>query len=187
MRIGAFLLALLAMLTALPAAARTDEAPIRATVAGWYGELAKREKGRPYLLTAPGFIDASPHYDHIDNGSAALGPVVYTSLPATALEFRYDIDAIVADARFAKVRVWERGYFYAWAAQKTYERAHSTLFVMERQGDGRWLILAHQSNSVGIPPNKITNPMPELRARYYATEGKGRDPARDAAEAAKGF
>lgn len=187
MRIGAFLLALLALFTAVPASARTDEGPIRAAVAGWYAELAKKGEGRPYLITAPGFIDASPHYEYVNNGSAALGPRYYTSLPAIALKFRYDIESIVADARFAKVRVWERGYFYARAAQATYERAASTLFLLERQADGRWLILAHQSSSIGIPPNKITDPMPDLRGRYYATEGKGRDPARDAAEAAKGF
>jgi hypothetical protein len=185
MRIGAFLLALLAMLTALPAAAQSH-APIRETVARWYGELAKRGEGRPYLLTAPGFIDASPHYRHIDNGSAALGPIYYTSLAAKALTFRYDIETIEADARFAKVRVWERGYFYAYAAQTTYENAAATLFVLEKQKDGRWLILAHQSSSIGIPPNKVTSPMPDLRDLFYSTEGKGRDPAKDA-EAAKRF
>lgn len=182
MRIIAFLLALL---VALPAAAQ-DQAPIRATVAAWYAELAKRDEGRPERLTAPGFINASPYDARYDTGSAALGPRYYTSLPAIALRFRYDVESIDADARFAKVRVWERGYFYAAAAQKTYERAAATLFVLERQPDGRWLILAHQSNSIGIPPNKITDPMPDLRAHYYATEGKDRDPAKDA-EAAKIF
>lgn len=186
MRIAAFLIGLLAMLAALPATARTDEAPIRATIAGWYAELAKRDEGRPYLLTAPGFIDASPYYEHQDNGSAALGPRYYTSLAARALQFRYDVESIEADARFAKVRVWERGYFYAYAAQQTYENAAATLFVLEKQKDGRWLILAHQSNSIGIPPTKITNPMPDLRGLFYSTEGKGRDPAKDA-EAAKVF
>ena len=72
------------------------------------------------------------------------------------------------------------GYFYAWAAQKTYERAASALFIFEKQEDGRWLILAHQANSQGIPPNKITDPMPDLRGLFYETEGKGRDPEADA-------
>lgn len=179
MRITALLLGLLAMLTALPAAAQ-DHAPVRATVAAWYAELAKEEEGRPERYTAPGFIDASPYYAYRYTGSAAAGPRYYTSLPAIALQFRYDIETIDADARFAKVRVWERGYFYAAAAQKTYERASATLFVLERQPDGRWLILAHQSYTIGIPPNKITAPMPDLRAHYYATEGKDRDPVKDA-------
>lgn len=185
MRIGALLLALLAMMVAVPAAAQ-DHPAIRATVAGWYAELAKRDEGRPERLAAPGFINASPYYAHRNNGSAALGPRYYTSLPAIAMQFRYDVESIEADARFAKVRVWERGYFYAYAAQETYERAASTLFVLERQKDGRWLILAHESYSAGIPPGKHTDPMPDLRARFYATEGKDRDPEKDA-EAAKVF
>jgi len=186
MRIVAFLLGLLAMLAVVPAHAGTDDAPIRATIARWYAELAKKDEGRVEPLTAPGFIDASPHYDYIDTGSAARGRVQYTSLAATALAFRYDVDSILADTRFAKVRVWERGYFYAWAAQATYERAASTLFVLERHEDGRWLILAHESNAVGIPPNRVSSPMPDLRAHFYATQGRDRDPVKDA-EAAKRF
>ena len=90
------------------------------------------------------------------------------------------------DPNFAKVDVWERGYFYAFAAQQTYERAVDTVFILERrQDDGSWLITAHQSGSYGIPPNKITDPMPDLRDLYYATEGKDRDPAADALNAGK--
>lgn len=186
-RVAAFCLALLlAWFAAAPAAAQASaEEPIRATVARWYEELAKEEKGRPWTLFAPGAIDASPHIRYVDNGSAALGPPMYVSLSAQALKFAYEINAVRADASFAKVRVWERGYFYAWAAQKTYERAASTLFVLERQDDGRWLILAHESSSQGIPPNRVTDPMPDLRDFFYATEGKHRDPAKDAEEARK--
>jgi hypothetical protein len=187
MRTLSFLLALLAMLVAAPASAQPAEKAIRGTIARWYEELAKEDKGRVYSLTAPGFIDASPHYSHVNNGSAKLGPRVYTSLSARALQFRYEVQAIRADASFAKVRVWERGYFYAWAAQKTYETAASTLFILERQDDGRWLILAHETNSIGFPPEMATVPMPDLRDLYYATEGKGRDPAKDAEEAKKGW
>jgi hypothetical protein len=39
--------------------------------------------------------------------------------------------------------------------------------------------------SSGIPRNKLTDPMPDLRARFYATEGKDRDPGKDAAAAAR--
>lgn len=172
---------------AKPPEATGDETAIRQLIAGWYAELAKKDEGRPFSLTAPGFIDSTPHYRHIDNGSAALGPRVYTSLPAQALKFAYDVERVRINPNFAKVDVWERGYFYAAAAQKTYERAADTVFIVERQEkDGRWLILAHQSGSYGIPPNKITDPMPDLRDLYYATEGKDRDPEADA-EAAKKF
>lgn len=166
--------------------AMSADAAIRDVIASWYGELAKRADGRPWSLAAPGLIDASPHYTHIDTGAAALGPRVYTSLAAQALKFAYDIDAMRIDANFAKVRVWERGYFYAFAAQKTYERAASTMFVLERQEkDGRWLILAHQTGTQGIPPTKITNPMPDLRRDFYGTQGKERDPEADAQNAGK--
>lgn len=192
LRIGASCLVVLLILSAaVPVGAQTRAASaedqIRATVARWYEELAKEEDGRLWDIVAPLFIDATPPYRYIDNGSAALGPRVFTSLPATALKFSYEIEAIRRDASFAKVDVWERGYFYAWAAQKTYERAVDTVFILERQEkDGRWLIIAHQSGSYGIPPNKITDPMPDLRHFYYATEGKHRDPAKDA-EAARNF
>ena len=114
------------------------------------------------------------------------GPWVNNELAARAMKFAYDIDMLVVDQHLAKARVWERGYFFAWAAQTTYENAASTLFVLEKQVDGEWKILAHEANSIGIPPNKITNPMPDLRDMYYAGPGKGRDPVKDA-EAAKQF
>lgn len=60
-------------------------------------------------------------------------------------------------------------------------RAAATIFILERNGtDGRWRIAAHQSSSQGIPPNKVAVPMPDLRAFYYSTQGKDRDPAADA-------
>ena len=78
------------------------------------------------------------------------------------------------------------GYVYAFAAQRTYENAAATSFILERSGkDGRWRIAAHQSGSYGIPPDKITRPMPDLRTLFYATEGKDRDPAADARAAAE--
>ena len=181
------LLALLLFLCAAPpahSAPPAAEAAVRDTVARWYEALRRKEEGRPWTLTAPGFIEASPHYRHVDTGARKLGPRVYSSLAATALRFDWEIDRIRADASFAKVQVWERGYFYAWAAQRTYERAAATTFVLERQEqDGSWLILAHESSSQGIPPHKITDPMPDLKALFYATEGKGRDPEADARQA----
>lgn len=163
-----------------------DEAAIRAVIAQWYAELAKTGDGRIRGLTAPRFIDATPHYRHIDTGAASLGPRVYTSLAATALKFAYEIERMRIDPNFAKAAVWERGYFYAAAAQKTYERAADTDFVLERsEKDGTWRILAHQSGSYGIPPNKKTDPMPDLRDLFYATEGKDRDPEADARNAGK--
>ena len=157
------------------------EAAIRAVLARWYEELAKREQGRLWDIVAPGYIDSTPPAYHAKTPSRALGPRVFVSLPAQALKFAWEVESLRRDSRFARVQVWERGYFYAFAAQKTYERAAATTFILERDdGDGRWRIAAHQSGSYGIPPGKVTDPMPDLRAHFYATEGKDRDPAADA-------
>src|SRR5690606_1240521 len=107
--------------------------------------------------------------------SAAAGRPIYTSLAYRALKFSHEITRLVIDTRFARAQVWERGYFYAWAAQRTYESASSATFVLEKQDGGRWLVLAHRSDSVGIPPNLKTSPMPDLRDAFYATQGKDRD------------
>jgi hypothetical protein len=192
-----FVILILAMLAAAlplstPAFAQEggDEAKVTAVIADWYRRVGQTKADSPWALMAPGSIDGGPGYSEpvdIDSGSAAIrGPWVNNELAARALKFSYDIDALVVDQHLAKVRVWERGYFFAWAAQTTYENAASTLFVLEKQADGEWKILAHEANSIGIPPNKITNPMPDLRDMYYAGPGKSRDPAKDA-EAAKQF
>lgn len=178
---------LAALVCALPARADTaaDEAAIRALIEKWYVEHRAGAEGRPDSLRAPGAIDASPGYRYIDTGKRSAGPRVYNSLAHTALEFSHEISRLVMDARFARVHVWERGYFYAAAAQKTYELLGSTTFVLEKQEDGRWLVLAHQTSSVGIPPNLKTDPMPDLRELYYSTIGKDRDPDEDARNAGK--
>lgn len=187
-------LALLAwLLVLLPAAAAAAPPPsepaeqaIRATLARWYEELGKREQGRTWDIVAPGFIDSTPPVYHARTRSRALGPRVYVALPAQALKFAWEVESIRRDSTFARVEVWERGYFYAWAAQKTYERAAATLFILERhEKDGRWRIAAHQSGSYGIPPDKVTDPMPDLRNLYHSTEGKDRDAAADSAAAPK--
>lgn len=128
----------------------------------WYAEQCAGEQGRPYRLMAPGGIDASPGYRYRDTGSAALGPRDFVSLAATAPLFRYEITRVRADARFAKVQVLERGYRYASAAAKTYELMSNAVLVVECQDDGRWLVLAHQTNSIGFPPSLATTPMPDL-------------------------
>jgi hypothetical protein len=175
------------MLPAAPALAQTPEDDVRALIARWYEVNHDKGAARTWPLMAPGGINAGPgvHFIETNPGSAALqGYWVNDELAAKALKFSYDIDQLTIDGRFAKASVWERGYFYAWAAQATYENAASAMFVLEKQADGRWLVLAHRANSEGIPPTKITSPMPDLRTLFYATAGKDRDPAADA-EAAK--
>lgn len=193
MNIRAALVALLAIALAVVvfavspcacAATSTDQAEIRAIIGEWYEELQKKENGHVHRLMTPISINSTPHYRHVHTGAASAGPRVYTSLAATALTFTHEIERLKIDPNFAKAQVWERGYFYAWAVQKTSERAASTTFVLERQEkDGRWLILAHQTSPQGIPPGKHTVPMPDLRDLFYATEGKDRDPRADARNA----
>lgn len=145
-------------------------AGIEGLIADWYAEHCAAEEGRPYRLLAPGAIDASPGYRHGDTGSAALGPRYYVSLAATAGLFRYEITRIRADARFARVHVRERGYTYAAAADRTYERMNSALLVLEQQNDGRWLVLAHRSDSTGFPHSLATAPMPDLSPEAAAPQ-----------------
>lgn len=188
----AFVLAgLAALLLAAPVASAqtTDADKIRAVIADWYRRVGQTPADAPWILMAPGGIDGGPGYAvpaDLNSGSAAIrGPWLNRELAARVMRFAYDIDQLVVDTHMAKARVWERGYTFAAAAQTTYESGASALFVLEKQADGSWLILAHQASSQGIPPNKITNPMPDLKALYYERCGDACDPAADAAKAAQ--
>jgi hypothetical protein len=165
-----------------------DEAAVRAVIADWYERVGQTPAKTPWVLIAPGGHDAGPGYSvpaDLHSGSAAIrGPYLNHELAARAMVFSYDIDQLIVEDHFAKARVWGRGYFYASAAQKTYENAASALFVLEKR-DGKWLILVHEASSRGIPPNKITDPMPDLRAMYYERCGNACDPAADAKKAAE--
>lgn len=81
--------------------------------------------------------------------------------------------------------VRERGCFYAAAARKTYENAASILFVLEKLDNGSWKILVHDANAIGIPPTKITDPMPDLRDLYFSRCGPACDPVADAKKASQ--
>ena len=188
--IGLMLFAALAF--ALPAFAQSadDAAKVRAVIAAWYQRVGKVPADAPWSLMAPGAIDGGPGYAEIPyqpperrSRAAYSGPRINNELASKALKFAYDIDLMKLDPRLAKVRVWERGYFFAAAAQVTYENAVSTMFILEKQDNGAWLILAHEAHSEGIPPNKITKPMPDLRDAYYSKCGSACDPVADAKKA----
>ena len=185
-------LIVLALVTAAPAIAQTagDEAKIRAVIAEWYERVGHAQARQPYVLMAPGGIDAGPGYADIpyqspEHRSAAAysGPRINNEMAAQAMRFAYDIDRLILNPDLARVDVWERGYFYASAAQATYERAADAMFVLQKMDDGAWKILLHEASSQGIPPNKITSPMPDLREEYYARCGSACDPAADAKKA----
>jgi hypothetical protein len=186
-------LLLFALLTSAPPAFAQnaeDEAKIRAVIAEWYERVGKPVADKPWSLMAPRGIDGGPGYSEIPyqpperrSRAAYSGPRLNNELAAKALKFAYEIDLLKLDPRFAKVMVWERGYFYASAAQVTYENAASTIFILEKQDSGAWLILFHHASSQGIGPNKITNPMPDLRDDYYRRCGSACDPEADAKKA----
>lgn len=184
---------LLIVLTAASAHAQPadDEAAVRAVIADWYERVSHSKADAPWVLMAPGGVDSGPGYAvpaDLHSGAAVIrGPYINNELAAKALQFSYEIDVLKVDPRFAKAIVWERGYFYASAAQRTYEMGVSTLFVFEKQADGSWKILLHEASSRGIPPHKITAPMPDLRDLYYQGCGAACDPDKDAAEAKKGW
>lgn len=185
-----FICSLLLALAATPALAQPpEEEKVRSTIADWYRRVGQDEADKPWILLAPGGFDEGPGYSvpaDIHSGSAAIrGPFINHELAARALQFSYDIDVLKVDERLAKAIVWERGFFFASAAQKTYENAASTLFILERQPGGEWLILVHQATSQGIPPNKVTNPMPDLKDLYYGRCGDACDPVADAKKAAE--
>jgi len=162
--------------TAVHAAAEPeDEAAVRAVVADWYARLQQPERTH-WMLYAPGGIDGGPDETELFPDWRARSPTVSNELAAMALQFAYEIDAIVIDPHLAKVGVWERGYFYAWAAKDTYEAAASTLFVLEKRPDGRWLILAHQAQRIGIPETKRTDPMPDMAPLWKARQSEAAAP-----------
>ena len=160
-----------------------DETAIRALIDDWYVQQRAGPTGRTYALLAPGAINPSGGFYYPKTKSAALGKRIYKSLAYRALKFETQVTRLKIDPRFARASVWERGYFYAYAAQQTFENAGDATFVFEKQDDGRWLVLAHQTYTVGIPPNMKTDPLPDLRELYYKTEGAGRDPEQDARDA----
>jgi len=164
---AAFLLLLAMVARASAGASQTgDEAAVRDVIATWYRELQKGPARKHWLLYAPMSIDGGPGETEINPRSRARSPTYSNELAARALQFAYDIDVLKIDPHFAKVIVWERGYFFASANQETYENAAHTVFVLEKQPDGRWLILAHRASSAGIPPNKRTVPLPDMKALW---------------------
>ncbi|MFA5902080.1 MAG: hypothetical protein WC829_23555 [Hyphomicrobium sp.] len=175
-----FLMFSLASPAAAGQTATSDEAAIRAVIATWYGELQKVADRKHWQLSAPMAIDGGPAETEINPRSRARSPTISNELAARALQFAYEIDVLTVDPRLAKAVVWERGYFYASANQETYENAAIAVFVMEKQPDGRWLILAHQASSTGIPATKRTVPLPDMKPRWEAIRGPAaKTPAAD--------
>lgn len=145
----------------------TDEHDVRALIDAWYAELKLGEEGHPWRLFAPGAIIASRSAptNAAPPGAAGVrpvGPPFPNELIRRAGRFAYEIDNLRLEGGLAKVRVWERAWIYAWAANQTYENAAEAHFVLERMADGKWLILAFQSSSQAVHPKHKNEPMPDL-------------------------
>ena len=166
-------LILLALAISAPAFAQSadDEAMIRAVIADWCKRIAQPQAKTPWALMARNGIDAGPVHAEIPaiaceerRAAAYSGPHINNELAGKALRFTHDVDQLVVNASLARVDVCERGHFYDWTGQTTYGMAADATFVLEKQPNGAWLILAHPATSQCILPNKVIRPMPRLRA-----------------------
>lgn len=160
-------LTLFALLVTTGAGAETDEDAVKALIANWYAELRKRDDVRIYPLLAPaGMILPKSCPDRCAPQPRALklkkGEQFSRFLATRAVKFSYEIDRSLIERSLARVDVWERGWFYAWAAKQTYENAASAMFILEkREGEG-WKVLLYRSESQAIRPKHKDDPMPDL-------------------------
>lgn len=147
---------------------RINKEQIEGVIAKWYAELQKSEHGNAYRLLAPQAI--------VEDCECLLPgetPVKYAlppfrnELAYSALKFSYEIEAMRLDRYFARVDVWERGWYYAWSAETTYENDADTTFVLERDDKGEWKILAFSANGVAVHPDHADDPMPDLRDEFF--------------------
>jgi hypothetical protein len=147
---------------------RINKEQIEGVIAKWYAELQKGEDGNAYRLLAPQAI--------VEDCECLLPgetPVKYalppfrSELAYSALKFSYEIEKMRLDRYFARVEVWERGWYYAWSAKTTYENDADTTFVLERDDKGEWTILAFSANSIAVHPKYADDPMPDLRDEFF--------------------
>lgn len=147
---------------------RLDREQVEGVIAKWYAELQKREEGNAYRLLSPQAI-----VERCECLPPGETPVKHAQLPFRdelaygALKFSYEIEEIRLDRHFARVDVWERGWYYAWAAKTTYENDADTTFVLERDDKGEWKILAFSANSIAVHPKYADDPMPDLSDEFF--------------------
>lgn len=144
------------------------EEQVRSAIAAWYAELQKGPDGRMYTLTTP-----QPILEHCECLPPDITPAKYAlpvfrdELAYSALKFSYEIDALRIDDDFARVEVWERGWYYAGSSKVTYENDADTTFVLERDDDNRWQVLAYTARRSAVHPKHADEPRPDLREEYF--------------------
>ena len=149
-----------------PAIAQTAEDDVHAFIAQWYAELRKGEEARIYPLMAPvGAVlpticpnrcGPRPRVMKIEKG-----PPFPHLLAVRAQQFAYEIRDSRVEQTLARVDVWERGWFWAWAAQQTYENAASATFYLEKRED-QWKVALYRSDLRAVHPSHKNDPMPDL-------------------------
>jgi hypothetical protein len=140
---------------------------VEAVIATWYAELQKRGEGNPHRLLAPRAIVEDCECLPPDETPVKYAqPRFRNELAYEALKFSYEIVGMRIDRDFARVHVWERGWYYAWSAKETYENDADATFVLERQDD-QWKILAFSAHGAAVHPKYANDPMPNLSDEFF--------------------
>lgn len=141
---------------------------IEGVIAKWYAELQKGEHGNAYrLLASQAIVEDCECLLPGETPVKYALPPFRSELAYSALKFSYEIEKMRLDRYFARVDVWERGWYYAWSAETTYENDADTTFVLERDDKGEWKILAFSASSIAVHPKYADDPMPDLRDEFF--------------------
>jgi hypothetical protein len=150
-----------------PAFAQTAEDEVNAFIAQWYAELRKGEEAHIYPLMAPvGAVLPTICPDRCGPQPRVMkikkGPPFPHLLAARAQQFAYEIRDARVEQTLARVDVWERGWFWAWATQQTYENAALATFYLEKRDGQGWKVALYRSDSSAVHPKHKNDPMPDL-------------------------
>jgi hypothetical protein len=147
--------------------AADDAAEVRAVVGAWYDELRKGRDARPWTLTAPSAMilpRRCPDRCGPQKRSLDLAELQRPRFLAEHAEkFAYEVERLSVERTLARADVWERGWRYAWAVEKTTESAAAGLFILEKRAGEGWKILVYRSESRALRPKDKDGPMPDLR------------------------
>ncbi len=149
------------------AGAQSPEDEVRTFIANWYDELRKGDEARVYpLLASQGAVLPVSCPDQCGPQPRAMKiqkvPPFPHLLATRAQQFAYEIRHARVEQTLARVDVWERGWFWAWAAKTTYESAASASFYLENLNGSGWKIALYRSDSRAIHPKHKDDPLPDL-------------------------
>ena len=144
-----------------------DDGAVLSLISQWYQELRKGRAGRRLQLMAPG-AELLPRRcpDRCGPQPRALSPLERIAYPhylaERAQEFTYEVERLTVEATLARVDVWERGFDYAPALEKTTQSAADAVFILEkREGEG-WKVLLYRSLVRAVRAKDKDAPLPDL-------------------------